>query len=57
MTPAEFRKIREDAGFNQTELARWIPCSDRYVRMIETGERKPSGPIIHLMRLLEGGGA
>lgn len=57
MTPAEFKSIRHRLGLTQSELAAFLRLSDggRYVRMIEAGERNPSGPVCYLMELLDAG--
>lgn len=57
MTPEAFKSIRLRAGLSQSELAARLRLSDgtRYIRMLEKGERNPSGPITLLMELLDQG--
>lgn len=58
MTPTEFKSIRQRAGLTQSGLAAFLRLGDnggRYVRMIEAGDRNPSGPICYLMELLGDG--
>lgn len=55
MTPSTFKAIRERCGYGQTELARFLRITDRQVRMIEHGDRKPNGPVTLLMELLDAG--
>jgi DNA-binding transcriptional regulator YiaG len=54
----EFKAIRQRAGLTQNALAAFLRLGDnggRYVRMIEAGDRTPSGPICYLMELLDQG--
>ena len=55
MTPATFRAIRERCGHTQASLAAFAGVTVRQVQMIEAGDRKPSGPFIRLMELLDAG--
>lgn len=57
MTPTAFKSIRLRAGLSQSELAARLRLSDgaRYIRMIEAGDRNPSGPICTLMVLIDRG--
>ena len=58
MTPITFKSIRQRAGLTQAGLADVLRLSDngaRYVRMIEKGDRTPSGPICILMELIDQG--
>jgi len=58
MTPAAFKSIRQRAGLTQSGLAGFLRLGDnggRYVRMIEAGDRTPSGPVVYLMELLDAG--
>ena len=36
------RKYRKKAGLRQNQLAEKIDLSDKYIQLIESGERKPS---------------
>lgn len=58
MSPATFKSIRQRAGLTQSGLAAFLRLGDnggRYVRMIEAGDRNPSGPVCYLMELLDAG--
>jgi DNA-binding transcriptional regulator YiaG len=58
MTPATFKAIRERARLTQSGVAARLRLGDnggRYIRMIEAGDRTPSGPIVLLMELLDQG--
>ena len=58
MTPAELRDIRVSLGLSQRDLARFLRLKDsdgRVVRMWESGEREPSGPISLIYELLREG--
>lgn len=57
MTPDKFKAIRLRADLSLAGLAKVLRLSDgaRYIRMIEKGERTPSGPITLLMELLDQG--
>ena len=55
MTPATFRAIRTRCGHTQASLAQWAGVTARQVGMIEAGDRRPSGPFIRLMMLLDEG--
>lgn len=55
MTRAEFKAIRQRAGHTQAGLAAFLRVTDRQVRMIEAGDRKPSGTICLVMELLDAG--
>lgn len=56
MTPASFKSIRERCNLTQQQLAAWLNLTDngdRHIRGIESGERRPSGPVIYLMQVLD----
>jgi len=36
------RKYRKQAGLRQNQLAEKVGLSDKYIQLIESGERKPS---------------
>lgn len=58
MSPAEFKAIRQRAGLTQSGLAARLRLGDnggRYIRMIEAGDRTPSGPVEICMELLDQG--
>lgn len=58
MNPATFKSIRQRAGLTQSGLASFLRLGDnggRYVRMIEAGDRTPSGPVVYLLELLDAG--
>lgn len=58
MTPAHFKAIRKRAGLTQSGLAAVLRLADnggRYIRMIENGDREPSGPICICMEMLDAG--
>jgi len=58
VTPIEFKSIRQRAGLTQSGLAARLRLGDnggRYIRMIEAGDREPSGPVCLLMELLDAG--
>lgn len=58
MAPEQFKAIRKQLGLTQTELAQCLRLGangGRYIRMIEAGDRIPSGPVEYLMELLEAG--
>lgn len=58
MTPAEFKAIRQRAALTQSALAARLRLGEnggRYIRMIEAGDRTPSGPIELCMELLDKG--
>lgn len=55
MSPTEFRSIRERCGHTQASLAAFLRVTDRQIRMIEAGDRNPSGPMTLLMELLDAG--
>jgi DNA-binding transcriptional regulator YiaG len=58
MTPAEFKSIRQRAGLTQSGLAarlRLTADDGRYIRMIESGKRTPSGPVVLCMEMLDAG--
>ena len=58
MTATEFKAIRQRAGLTQSGLAARVRLGDnggRYIRMIETGDRSPSGPLEICMELLDRG--
>lgn len=58
MTPATFKTIRQRAGLTQSGLAARLRLGDnggRYIRMIEAGDRQPSGPVTICMELLDAG--
>lgn len=45
MTPRQFQRWREEAGWNQIQAATFLGCSVRAVRMYEDGER-PIPPLV-----------
>lgn len=54
MTPKQFRKIREKAGYSVDQLAAVLRISDgRSVRRWEDGSRKVSGPVSLLMEMID----
>lgn len=54
MSPAEFKRIRNEMGLSQTELAEILGLSGRLpITHYETGVRNPSILIAALMRLLD----
>lgn len=58
MTPETFKSIRKRLGLSQSELAQVLRLGNnagRYVRMLESGDRAPSGPVCYLMELLDAG--
>lgn len=56
MTPEQFRKIREQAGYSVDQLAAVLRISDgRSVRRWEDGSRKVSGPVSLLMLMIDAG--
>lgn len=58
MAPSEFKSIRKRAGLTQSGLAARLRLGDnggRYIRMIEAGDRMPSGPVEICMELLDAG--
>ena len=46
------RELREARGWTQTELAEKVRISGEYVRLIETGHRKPKPQIAALLRVI-----
>ena len=44
MTPAEIRKLREERGLSQSELAQKIGVTTNAVQHWEYGIRRPSSP-------------
>lgn len=58
MNPTAFKAIRQRASLTQSGLAARLRLGDnggRYIRMIEAGDREPSGPVSLLMELLDAG--
>lgn len=58
MNPTAFKSIRQRAALTQSGLAARLRLGDnggRYIRMIEAGDREPSGPVALLMELLDAG--
>lgn len=55
MPPATFKAIRERSGYTQAGLAAFARITARQVQMIEAGHRKPGGPLVVLMELLDAG--
>lgn len=56
MTPKQFKKIRERAGYSVDQLAAVLRISDgRSVRRWEDGTRKVSGPVSLLMLMIDKG--
>lgn len=56
MTAAEFKAIRLRASLTQSQLAarlRLASDGGRFIRMIEAGDRTPSGPVEICMELLD----
>jgi transcriptional regulator with XRE-family HTH domain len=57
MTPEQFKQTRKDLNLTQRQLARELGLSedngDRYIRRIESGEKKPSGLLLRALYLLE----
>lgn len=58
MMPEEIKAIRLRAGLSARGLAETLGLSGtdgRYVRMMETGERSASGPIVRMLEMLDRG--
>lgn len=51
MTPAELRVRRETLGLTQAQWAAWLDVGAVYVSQIERGARRPSGPLVRLVRV------
>jgi putative transcriptional regulator len=54
MKPEEVRKLRESLGMTQAELAEYLGLETRgAVSRLETGDRRPTGPVLRLLHILE----
>jgi DNA-binding XRE family transcriptional regulator len=42
---SELKRLREEKGFSQEQLARTVGISPHYLNMIESGEREPDAAI------------
>lgn len=55
MTPAQFIKIRKQAGLSLGQLSEIIRVHERTIRRYEDGSREISGPVSVLMDLISQG--
>ncbi len=56
MTPENFKRIRQQLGLTQAELARALRITEgRTIRRYESGERPISGPVAIIMEALADG--
>lgn len=58
MSPEEIKAIRQRAGLSSGALAETlglVSTNGRHIRMLERGERSPSGPIVRLLEMLDRG--
>ena len=53
VTPTAFKSIRKRLGWSQARLGQEVSVGARHIRMIEAGDRAPSGPLIVLMKRLD----
>jgi DNA (cytosine-5)-methyltransferase 1 len=49
-TKSEFARLREQAGWTLEEAAKQLECCQRTVARYESGETKPNGPVVKLLR-------
>ncbi|GAB3282791.1 hypothetical protein GCM10027347_59260 [Larkinella harenae] len=55
MTPAQFIKIRKQAGLSLGQLSQIIRVDPRSIRRYEDGTREISGPVSKLIELIRDG--
>jgi DNA-binding transcriptional regulator YiaG len=53
MTPDEIRAWRQWLGLTQARAAQELGVGERYMQMLESGNRTPSQTLVNLMRCLE----
>jgi putative transcriptional regulator len=53
MPPPKIKSLRDDAGVSQAVFAAVLNASVSTVQKWETGEKKPSGPSLKLLNLIE----
>lgn len=53
MSPEQFKAIRAKLAMSTYEIADLLGVTDRAVRRYEDGEREISGPIRHLLDLMQ----
>jgi DNA-binding transcriptional regulator YiaG len=54
MKPEEVRKLRESLGMTQAELAEYLGFETKgAVSHLETGARRPTGPVLRLLHILQ----
>lgn len=54
MSGIEVKNIREKLGITQVELAEKLGVTQAALSQWESGKRKPSGPVVVLLRQIEG---
>jgi len=53
LTPRQIRALREREGVSQTVFANYLNVTPNLVSKWERGEKKPSGPALKLLSLVE----
>jgi len=53
LSPSKIKKIRRHAGVSQAVFAKVLNISLAAIKQWERGERKPSGPALKLLNLVE----
>ena len=53
MSPDEIAKVREDAGVSQSVFANYLNVSPGAISKWERGEKKPQGPSLKLLTLVQ----
>ncbi|KPF42254.1 DNA-binding transcriptional regulator [Rhizobium sp. AAP43] len=53
MSPAEIKALREDNRVSQPVFARYLNTSESTVQKWETGAKRPSGPALKLLSLVQ----
>ncbi len=56
LSPSKIKKIRRCAGVSQAVFAKIINVSVAAIKQWERGERKPSGPALKILNLVEAKG-
>ena len=56
LSASKIKKIRNAAGVSQAVLAKFINVSVAAIKQWERGERKPSGPALKLLNLIDNKG-
>jgi putative transcriptional regulator len=53
MTPSEIKALREDNHVSQPVFARYLNTSESTIQKWETGAKRPSGPALKLLSIVQ----